>query len=263
MTAPETEWALTLFRKSVLKQAKLRRILELLQDPTGKRNLDIGADNGVISYLLRQRGGSWASADLDERAVASIRQLVESEVYRLDGARLPFPDRTFDQVVVVDYLEHIEDDREFARELARVLVPGGRAVVNTPHLQPGSPLNRFRNRIGLTDEWHGHVRPGYTVQSLTDTLGPSFRVERAVTYSRFGSELVDTTLNGLYQFMQRRKGGAASAKGTVITQTDVGRNRTQFRVLSLLYPAFRLVAAADALLPWQAGHKLILAATLT
>jgi hypothetical protein len=34
-------------------------------------------------------------------------------------------------------------------------------------------------------------------------------------------------------------------------------------MLSLLYPAFRLAAAADTLLPWQAGHKLILATTLT
>ena len=49
MTAAETEWALALFRKSVLKQAKLRHILELLDDPTGKRNLDIGADNGLPS----------------------------------------------------------------------------------------------------------------------------------------------------------------------------------------------------------------------
>ena len=263
MPTPETEWALALFRKSVLKQAKLRRILELLHDPAGKRNLDIGADNGVISYLLRQRGGHWASADLDERAVASIRQLVGTEVYRLDGARLPFPDRAFDQVVVVDYLEHIEDDRGFARELARVLVPGGRAVVNTPHLQPGSPLNRLRHWIGLTDQWHGHLRPGYSVQSLTETLGPRFRIERAETYSRFGSELVDTALNGFYELTQRQKGGAASAKGSVVTQTDVRRHRTQFRLLSLLYPAFRLTAATDMLLPWQAGHKLIVAATLT
>ena len=263
MTAAETEWALALFRKSVLKQAKLRRILELLDDPTGKRNLDIGADNGVISYLLRQRGGKWSSADLDPRAVASIRQLVGSDVYQLDGARLPFPDRAFEQVVVVDYLEHIEDDRGFARELARVLVPGGRAIVNVPHLQPGSPLNRFRHWIGLTDEWHGHLRPGYSVQSLTDTLGPTFRVERAMTYSRFGSELTDTMLNGFYEMMQRRKSGGSSSKGSVVTQTDVQRHRTQFRILSLLYPVFRLAAATDALLPWQAGHKLILAATLT
>jgi SAM-dependent methyltransferase len=263
MTATESEWALALFRKSVLKQAKLRRILDLLDDPADKTNLDIGADNGVISYLLRQRGGRWASADLDPRAVASIRQLVATEVYQLDGARLPFGDRTFDQVVVVDYLEHIEDDRGFARELARVLVPGGRAVVNVPHLLPGSPLNRFRHWLGLTDAWHGHLRPGYSIESLSETLGPRFRIERAVTYSRFGSELVDTGLNGLFEVMQRRKGGAPSSKGSVVTQTDVQRYRRQFRMLTLLYPALRLLAAADRLLPWQAGHKLIVAATLT
>ena len=136
------EWAVALFRKSVLKQAKFRRITELLDDPVGQRCLDIGADNGVISLLLRRRGGSWASADLDEHTVASIRELVGDDVHRLDGARTPFPDRTFDQVVVVDYLEHIPDDDRFAAELARILRPGGRVIVNVPHRKPRSLLNR-------------------------------------------------------------------------------------------------------------------------
>jgi len=262
MTDAETEWAVALFRKSVLKQAKLRRILELLDDPTGKTNLDLGADNGVISYLLRQRGGRWCSADLDERAVASIRQLVGDEVYRLEGVATPFPDQAFDQVVIVDYLEHIADDRAFARELERIVKPGGTLIVNVPHLQPRSPLNRFRHRIGLTDEWHGHLRPGYTLASLRDTLGPRFRIDRAVTYSRFGSELVDTALNGLHEAMRKRRGAAGSAKGTVVTQADLRHYRKQFRMLSLLYPALRVTAAADRLFPWQAGHKLIVRAVL-
>jgi SAM-dependent methyltransferase len=262
MSRAETDWAVALFRRSVLKQAKFRRILELLDDPAGKTNLDLGADNGVISYLLRQRGGRWCSADLDERAVASIRQLVGDEVYRLEGAAMPFPDQSFDQVVIVDYLEHIPDDRAFARELERILKPGGTLIVNVPHLQPRSPLNRFRHRIGLTDEWHGHLRPGYTVASLRDTLGPRFRIDRAVTYSRFGSELVDTALNGLHEVMRRRRGVAGSAKGTVVTQADLRDYRKQFRMLSLLYPALRATAATDRLLPWQAGHKLIVRAVL-
>jgi SAM-dependent methyltransferase len=262
MTTAQTEWAVALFQKSVLKQAKFRRILELLDDPAGKTNLDIGADNGVISYLLRQRGGHWRSADLDERAVASIRQLVGDEVYRLDGAATPFPDRSFDQVVIVDYLEHIPDDRAFARELERIVKPGGTVIVNVPHLQPGSPLNRLRHLIGLTDEWHGHLRPGYSLASLREMLGPRFRIERVVTYSRFGSELVDTALNGVYEVMRKRKGQGGPSKGTVVTQSDVRQYQKQFRLLSLLYPALRLTAAADRLLPWQAGHKLIVRAVL-
>jgi SAM-dependent methyltransferase len=257
------ELALALFRKSVLKQAKYRRITELLDDPVGQRCLDIGADNGVISLLLRRRGGRWASADLDEHTVASIRELVGDDVHRLDGARTPFPDGTFDQVVVVDYLEHIADDHRFAEELARILRPGGRVIVNVPHLKPRSLLNRFRHAIGLTDEWHGHLRPGYDLEGIRTLLGPRFVIERAVTYSKVFSEFVDTALNGLYLAMQRGAGnGRGSSKGTVVTQADIRKHRKQFLLLSGLYPFLWAVSRLDGLLWLQPGYKLIVRARL-
>jgi SAM-dependent methyltransferase len=255
----EADWAVSLFRRSVLKQAKFRRIESLLDEPSGRTNLDIGADNGVISYLLRQRGGHWYSADLDERAVESIRQLVQTDVYQLSGAKTPFEDATFDQVVVVDYLEHIADDAEFGRELLRIVKPGGAVIINVPHLKPKSLLNRFRHAIGLTDEWHGHLRPGYTAGQLGALLGPSFKLDRIITYSRAFSELIDTALNGLYVRMAN-KNGPASSKGTVITQSDMRKHRKQFLLLSILYPVFWSVAKLDALLWFQPGYKLIVLA---
>jgi SAM-dependent methyltransferase len=262
-SADSTGWALALFRRSVLKQAKLRRITELLDDPAGRSCLDIGADNGVISLLLRRMGGTWTSADLDERAVAAIRELVGERVHRLDGTTMPFADRAFDQVVVVDFLEHIADDAGFARELARVVRPGGHVILNVPHLKPGSLLNRFRHRIGLTDEWHGHLHPGYTLEALRRLLGPGFAVERAVTYSRTFSELVDTLLNGLYLALGREQGAHGTAKGTVVTGSDVGRHRGQFLLLTLLYPFLSGLARLDGLLWRQPGYKLILRARRT
>lgn len=259
--SPEAEWAVALFDRSVLKQAKFRQIEALLDERAGTTSLDIGADNGVISYLLRRRGGKWHSADLDQRAVASIRQLVGEDVHQLDGASTPFPDRAFDQVVVVDYLEHIVDDGGFARELERILKPGGQVIINVPHVKPGSLLNRLRHRIGLTDAWHGHLRPGYTVEGLRALLGPGFVVERAVTYSGTFSELIDTALNGLYVRMQKGKGEApASRKGTVVTQSDLAKHRKQFVLLSALYPFLWTVAKLDALLWFRPGYKLIVRA---
>jgi SAM-dependent methyltransferase len=258
------EWAVALFRKSVLKQAKFARITELMDDPAGQRCLDIGADNGVISLLLRRRGGRWASADLDEHTVASIRELVGDDVHRLDGARTPFPDRTFDQVVVVDYLEHIVEDARFGGELARILKPGGRVIINVPHIKRRSVLNRVRHAIGLTDEWHGHLRPGYSIEGIRAVLGPRFTVERSVTYSKAFSELVDTALNGLYLAMQRGAGDArGSTKGTVVTQADVRKHRKQFLLLSALYPFLWATSRLDALLWLQPGYKLIVRARLT
>jgi SAM-dependent methyltransferase len=258
----QAEWALRIFRRSVLKQEKYRQIVSMLGDVRGKTCLDIGADNGVISLLLRQRGGTWHSADLDEVTVDSIRRLVRDNVHRIDGRSTPFPDDAFDVVVIVDFLEHVHTDREFARELARILRPGGTLIVNVPRLNPRSLLNRFRNAIGLTDEKHGHVRPGYDIAGLCRVIGPDFTVERVQTYSRWFSEAVDTVLNGLYLLRSRQNGAGPSRKGPVMTEAEAGRLRKELRLLSMIYPALWLTTRADRLLFLQAGYKLIVRATL-
>jgi SAM-dependent methyltransferase len=244
-------WALALFRRSVLKQRKHAEIAAALGPTAGLRCLDLGSDNGVVSLLLRRGGGRWASADLTEQAVASIRSLVETDVHRLDGPRLPFADAEFDRVVVVDMLEHVADEAAFAAELARVTRPGGRLVVNTPHLKR-TALRRLRHALGQTDEKHGHLRPGYTGDELRRVLGRDFEIESHHTYSRFFSELVDTGIQaGLGTLGQR-----SSAKGIVVTGGDVDRHRKAFRAYSLVYPAVWLLSRLDAVVP-ASGYMLI------
>ena len=52
MSTGQESWALGLYRRSVLKQQKFAAISALLEPSGGRRCLDIGADNGVISLLL-------------------------------------------------------------------------------------------------------------------------------------------------------------------------------------------------------------------
>jgi len=253
---PETprEWALALYRRSPLKQRKLSEIAALLGPTAGLRCLDLGSDNGLVSLLLRGRGGSWASGDLTEEAVRSIRSLVGDDVHLVRGDALPFPDGAFDRVVVVDMLEHVEDERTFAEELARVTRAGGRLVVNTPHLKR-TALRRLRHVLGQTDEKHGHLRPGYTPARLRELLGGAFEIERVVTYSRFFSEAVDTAIGvGL-----ERLGKRSSAKGVVVTASDLERHRRAFRLWSLLYPPVWALTRLDALVP-ASGYMLAAAA---
>jgi len=50
---------------------------------------------------------------------------------------LPFPDATFDLIMAMDIIEHVDDDEVVFRELARVLRPGGTLVMSSP-LHPDS-----------------------------------------------------------------------------------------------------------------------------
>ncbi|HXK11709.1 MAG TPA: class I SAM-dependent methyltransferase [Vicinamibacteria bacterium] len=247
------EWAIALFRRSVLKQRKLAEVEAMLGPTTGLRCLDLGSDNGVVSLLLRERGGAWASGDLTEEAVGSIRSLVGEDVHLVRGDRLPFPDAQFDRVAVVDMLEHVPDDRAFAAELARVTKAGGLLVVNTPHLKR-SALRRLRHALGQTDEKHGHLRPGYTPEGLRQLLAHDFDLERHRTYSRFFSEAVDTALN----WGMERLGKKSSAKGMVVTGDDLARHRRTFRAYGAIYPLVRAATRLDALVP-APGYMLIAA----
>jgi hypothetical protein len=155
-------------------------------------------------------------------------------------------------------IEHVADDRAFVAELARITRPGGRLVVNAPHRRE-TALRRLRDRLGLTDEKHGHVRPGYTTAELRALVEASgkFAWSAGHTYSRAFSEAVDIAINAGVAYL----GKGHSAKGMVVTGQDLDRHRNAFRAYSVIYPAVKAVSALDALVPWNPGYMLICAAT--
>lgn len=57
---------------------------------------------------------------------------------------LPFEDASFDYVVSFQVIEHIKRDKEFVKEVYRVLKPGGKFIVSTPN----APMSLTRN------PWH-------------------------------------------------------------------------------------------------------------
>jgi len=254
----ETDWAIKLFNKSVLKQRKFKQITTFL-GPTKKLHcLDIGGDNGVISYMLRGNGGDWASADLDPTSVASIRNLVHTDVYQIDGSSTPFRSKEFDRIAIVDFLEHIPNDDQFITELYRILKPGGVLVVNVPNNKNGL-LRRLRNALGQTDEKHGHLRPGYTIDSLEELLGDKFILIKSATYSKFFSELIDIAVVGVVSIVKRDK-KENSKKGMIVTGQDIEGSSSVFRYYSLVYPFIKLFSMLDALLFFRSGYMLIASA---
>ena len=97
----------------------------------GARALDVGAAAGGNAAVLAANGWDVTVVDLSPEAceIARGRGL---RAARADLTRLPVRDSSVDLVLAYDVLEHIEDDGRAAREIARVLRPGGRLLAAVP-----------------------------------------------------------------------------------------------------------------------------------
>ena len=101
----------------------------------GARVLDLGCGTG---FTLTRLPESVRSVGLDYSPAAlafARRRASSSALVRGSAYALPFADASFDAVLALDVLEHLDDDLAAARELRRVLAPGGVAIVTVPAFQ--------------------------------------------------------------------------------------------------------------------------------
>jgi 2-polyprenyl-3-methyl-5-hydroxy-6-metoxy-1,4-benzoquinol methylase len=123
---------------SVIQQAVARRV-RTLGLAAGARILDAPCGGGGLVSTLRGAGFDAVGADID---VSAARRL-GGAFTRADLAQpLPWPDATFDVVLSVEGIEHLENPFAYLRELHRVLIPGGTLVLTTPNI--GSARSRVR-----------------------------------------------------------------------------------------------------------------------
>jgi ubiquinone/menaquinone biosynthesis C-methylase UbiE len=107
------------------------------------RAIDLGCGTGRHVLELSKGPGTIVGADLSDNDLRAGRFLLEimrrrGEVHarvhwmQAAGERLPFVDGAFDRVICTETLEHVDDDAALARELVRVMKPGGILAVSVP-----------------------------------------------------------------------------------------------------------------------------------
>jgi 2-polyprenyl-3-methyl-5-hydroxy-6-metoxy-1,4-benzoquinol methylase len=88
--------------------------------PQGSSILDVGTGDGLLPRRL------WGlRPDLQVEGVdVLLRPNAHIPVKAFDGKRLPYPDQSFDLVMLIDVLHHVEDGRSFLKEVARTARQG-------------------------------------------------------------------------------------------------------------------------------------------
>ncbi len=124
-------------------------IYRLIRPHLGEHVLEIGAGHGELTERLR-RDAKVTATDLSKRCVDELALRFagndEVEVLQADVAALGAEDRTFDSVVLINVLEHIDDDASALADLRAVLKPGGRLCVFVPAFE--GLYSEFDRRIG-------------------------------------------------------------------------------------------------------------------
>jgi SAM-dependent methyltransferase len=138
-------------------------ILQLVEPHLGSKVLEVGAGHGTITEGLAHGGRQVTATDVSERCVGVLQDRFAGQpnvkvlAGSVDVAGASGP---FDTAVLINVLEHIEDDRQALRQLAGLLEPGGRLVLWLP---------AFAFLYSEFDRKIGHHRR-YRVRDIRDKL---------------------------------------------------------------------------------------------
>ena len=110
----------------------MREVTKRVPPEPGPRVLDIGAGHGSMSQRLRDAEYEVSACDLHPENFQA--EGIECRRVNADGV-LPYDDGSFDLVICIEVVEHLESHRRLFAEVRRVLRPEGRFVFTTPNIQ--------------------------------------------------------------------------------------------------------------------------------
>jgi SAM-dependent methyltransferase len=140
----------------------------------GERVLDLGCGTGGILRDLMPDCRCYGM-DRSELGLRICRDRGSTSLTRGDLREIPFRSGSFDTVLMMDVIEHLDDDEGFLRRAAELLADGGRIVVSAP---------AFQWLWSQHDETFQHRRR-YTARSLARVIRRAGLVPERLTYTNF------------------------------------------------------------------------------
>jgi SAM-dependent methyltransferase len=185
---------------------RARNIFSLIPgDRDFRAILDAGTGPGVFAFALGRRfpNSRVVGIDFSEESVHACRHIAarigaENVSFRQGSVEHMTDLDSFDLIVCVDLMEHIENDVEAISRLYRATVPGGMLLLHVPAVYRRYPLWKRQ----LNFEVEGHVRVGYEPEHILRKIAQAGYI---VAESGFTYGFWETLANNMSYFITRAR----------------------------------------------------------
>ncbi len=181
--------------------------------PVGTTVLDVGCGIGGSSRILaKDYGFEVTGITISPQQVQRAQELTPTEVpaqFKVDDATaLSYPDASFDVVWSIEAGPHMPDKAVFARELLRVLKPGGLLIVADWNQRDDRqvPLNFWEKPVmkQLLDQWS---HPAFaSIEGFSELLAATNLTEGEVITDDWTQQTLPSWLDSIWQGVAKPKG---------------------------------------------------------
>jgi len=168
------------FYDRVIHKLDLNRLIHLLSLPAGGRLLDAGGGTGRVSSRLRSLIDEVVVCDLSLFMLKQAQKKGRLWTVRTHVEHLPFPNESFERIIVVDALHHFCNQQESIQELLRVLKTGGRLVLEEPNID-----NFIIKWVALAEKLALMRSVFYSSDEIVDMIKDQGFNARVESYGRF------------------------------------------------------------------------------
>lgn len=186
-------------------------LMEYLELREGDRILDCGCGMGFYLKALTVLGEyALFGLDSDRKPLCFARKELKGQAALARGniLALPYADSSFDKAIMAEVVEHLRDDNQGAREVWRVLRPGGMLALSVPHRDfpfCWDPINRTLETLfghpirsgPLAGIWANHYRlyrPSEVIKVLEEV---GFAVEEVQEHTHYCFPFMHNIVYGL------------------------------------------------------------------
>lgn len=160
-------------KRNLSAESTLDHIRAVVGQRCWDRLIDVGAGNGSVLAKIDEVGSAneLYAVEVSETGVSAIEALALphlKEAKLFDGYRIPYPDKYFDVALCIHVLEHVEHERLFLKELARV---SKELILEVP-LEGGLKISKSIRQTAQYGHVNHYTVPGFLYLLRTVGIEP-------------------------------------------------------------------------------------------